>query len=447
MNSHGDVNTNNNNNKNMQGGILPAPPFMLPDVSSSSSHKQQATMQQPRSSLVEATDNDDSWDPTPLSQIIAVRASPTMSKSSSNTRQAVPSQLYLPQQSREVPTSSMSTQMPPQKQTQPPQNQDQLPQNLQQYPFQHQMSHPTQIQTPALQQSFAVAGKVSFPDQKFAFLLPSTLMPPSVLAHIHQESRINDDGSKKTPSSGTTGGRYKKKKARKSTRLESPQQSLVRILALQGYGSVPRITSENAQYETIPSQLQLASFGTELVSAIHSSDTELLGALLESGLSPNPCNKFRDSIVDLICKRANGLVFRCLVEHGCDLRVCDGFGRTPLHHSCWASEFCPEIAETILKIDWQQLFIEDKRGQTPLEYVRPDLVQDWIEFLEDNRERIFPRGASIPPLRAVREVRPDNTLPDPPNALSIRLASALSSGQLSPEELAGLDPDVRAQFS
>jgi len=273
-------------------------------------------------------------------------------------------------------------------------------------------------------------------------------MPPSVLASVLPDQKVNSKATSQDGpnSSGTTGGRYKKKKGRKSTRMESPQDSLVRILSLQGYGSVPRIPAEDAQYETVPSPLQLASFGTELVQAIHTSNCDKLSRLLETGLSPNPCNKFRDSIVDLVCKRANAAIFQCLVEHGCDLRVCDGFGRTPLHHCCWASEFSPEIAETILRVDWQQLFIEDKRGQTPLEYVRPEQASEWIEFLEDNRDRFFPTGGAIPPLQAVRETRPDNTLPDPPNALPVELAGAISSGQLSPDELASMDPQLRARF-
>jgi hypothetical protein len=268
-------------------------------------------------------------------------------------------------------------------------------------------------------------------------------MPPSVLASVLQPA-----GKQSGSGSGTSsaGGRYKKKTGRKSTRVESPQDSLDRILSLQGYGKAPRIPADDVKYETVPSPLQLASFGTELVQAIHTSNVDKLGKLLETGLSPNPCNKFRDSIVDLVCKRANAPIFQCLVDHGCDLRVCDGFGRTPLHHCCWASEFSAEIAEVIIRRDWQQLFIEDKRGQTPLEYIRPDQAPDWIEFLEDNRDRFFPMGGTIPPIQSMKNTRTDNHLPDPPNALPIKLAAAVSSGQMSLEELANISPQTRDQF-
>jgi ankyrin repeat protein len=191
---------------------------------------------------------------------------------------------------------------------------------------------------------------------------------------------------------------------------------------------------------------KLNSFGTELVKAVHSSDVEKLGTLLSCGLSPNPCNQFRDSIVDLVCKRANHEIFQCLVDHGCDLRVCDGFGRTPLHHCCWASEFSPEIAELILKRDWLQLLIEDKRGQTPLEYMRPDTAGDWILFLESLTESLFPIGDCVPPLESLKELRPDGVVPDPPNALPSKLAEAVSSGHMTPEEDLDLSPGMKERF-
>jgi hypothetical protein len=274
-----------------------------------------------------------------------------------------------------------------------------------------------------------------------AFLLPTTMMPPSVLASVLTAQKVahHPGGSAPAPS-------QRKKTGNKSMRVESPQDALQRLLSLRGYGSDTRIKADQANYDTMPSALQLASFGTELVKAIHSSDVERLGKLLSCGLSPNPCNQFRDSIVDLVCKRANHEIFQCLVDHGCDLRVCDGFGRTPLHHCCWASEFSPEIAENLLKRDWLQLLIEDKRGQTPLEYVRPDTASDWIFFLESRKDTLFPIGGCIPALESLKELRPDGAVPDPPNALPAKLAEAVSSGHMTPEEVLDLSPGMRERF-
>jgi hypothetical protein len=308
--------------------------------------------------------------------------------------------------------------------------------------------------------------------------LPSTVIPPSVLTSILPLGTGSVTGAatatavdKNTPSTTSTTSvappaaaaatrnnkaqsNYKKRGATttKSARVESPQDVLERITSLRGYafcsnaGSSLRIKSEDACYDSVPSPLQLASFGTELVKAIHVSDVEKLGRLLSTGLSPNPCNQFRDSIVDLVCKRANAAIFQCLVDHGCDLRVCDGFGRTPMHHCCWASEFCPDIASCILQTDLQQLFMEDKRGQTPLEYVRPEQAPDWINYLEDNANKLFPPGGQLPPIVSLKQARINGYLQDPPNALSVPLAKAISSGTLTPEALDGMDADAREQY-
>ena len=267
------------------------------------------------------------------------------------------------------------------------------------------------------------------------FILPSTMMPPSVLASVYSSSKQSSNP-----------GRYKRRSAdnTKSVRTESPQGALERILSTRGYGNSFRVKSDEACYDTLPSALQLASFGTELVKAVHTSDVKTLSELLSCGLSPNPCNQFRDSIVDLVCKRSNTEVFVCLVENGCELRVCDGFGRTPLHHCCWASEFSHEIAETIIRQDMQQLFMEDKRGQTPLEYIRPDQAQDWINFLEDRKNDLFPVGGQMPQILNLKDSRP--TLPDPANALPPTLAAHVSSGQMSVAEASDLSPEVRARF-
>ena len=130
----------------------------------------------------------------------------------------------------------------------------------------------------------------------------------------------------------------------------------------------------------------------------------------------------------------------------CDLRVCDGFGRTPLHHCCWASKFSKEIARTIIENDCQQLLTEDKRGQTPLEYVRQDQAEDWVNFLRNNVDSFFPAGGSFPPVFNLREERVDGTLRDPLKALPVKLAYAVSSGQRTIAEVSNMTTEDRALF-
>jgi hypothetical protein len=234
-------------------------------------------------------------------------------------------------------------------------------------------------------------------------------------------------------------------KKQKYDDINTPQGYLQKLLQNQGH-YLPRIKSNDTEYDTVPSELQLASFGLDLVRAIHTSDVSLLSALLGCGLSPNPCNQWGDGILGMVCKRANLPIFQCLLDHGCNLRVVDGFGRTPLHHCCWASTFCKPMVEAIVERDPTQLLIEDKHGKTPLEYLGCNLVCDWKSFVESSVSKYFPVGGRLPPLKLPKNNRSNGTLPDPSKTISVDLAKRVSSGYISPEEVAQMDERTRKTY-
>ena len=344
------------------------------------------------------------------------------------------------QQQQDLMQQSIQQPMQPQHQQQAYASMGLLQQ--QQQPMYHRPTPAAAVETPMSAQDIHNA----------SLLIPSIVMPPSVMTSVMSPSGGADDADsyqaqeqqRRRKTAGGVGG--SSKRATKSFRQESPQHCLDRLL-LQTRGFSPgqlRIKADAAAYDTTPSPLQLASFGTELVRAIHTSDLDKLSQMLNCGLSPNPCNQFRDSIVDLVCKRANASVFQMLVEHGCDLRVCDGFGRTPLHHCGWASTFSPEIATLILQKDWRQLFLEDKRGQTPLEYVREDLFDDWINFLQGAIDHLVPQ--QIGALEPMKLQRPDGFVSDPSNAIPPKLAMAVSAGRITPQQVHQMSPEMRARF-
>jgi type II secretory pathway pseudopilin PulG len=328
-----------------------------------------------------------------------------------------------------------------QQQMQQLQQAHQLQQAQQQMQQQQQQQRPmaalSQLQASQRPMAVSSQGPMAQPTDQ-TFLLPSTMVPPTVLASV-----CKGTNTKKRASPAPA----KKKPAKKGKKMDSiPQDVLMRIVEQQGHGELTRIKSEDAGYDTMPSPLQLSSFGTQVVHAVHTNDDEMLGKLLDCGLSPNPCNQFRDSILDLVCKRNNVSIFNCLLEHGSDIRVVDGFGRTPLHHCAWASNFCREIAESILERDPLQIFIEDKRGQTPLEYVRANIMSDWTEFLEEMADKYWPKGQPVARLVRPKDSRPDGTLPDPKNAVSAGLASMISSGNITPEQISQMSDEVKKSY-
>ena len=287
--------------------------------------------------------------------------------------------------------------------------------------------------------------------QDDSFGLPCTMLPPSVLASMFS---VETNPKPKVVPHKAGKSHIKARKRRYNVSLAGddnidmkPQDVLGELLDRRNYDKEHRFKADDSGYDAVPSPLQLASFGTQLVKAVQKSDIQLLSSLLECGLSPNPCNQFRDSVFfDLVIKRSNLPVFECLLNHGCDLQVVDGFGRTPLHHCCWASTFCRPIVEIILERDPVQIFLEDKHGQTPLEYVRANLYGEWNDFLEEVADKYWPMGGQPPRIVSPKEQRPDGHLPDPQNALSVTLASMLSSGSISPEQVASMDENTRRSY-
>ncbi|KAL3911067.1 MAG: hypothetical protein SGARI_001822 [Bacillariaceae sp.] len=262
------------------------------------------------------------------------------------------------------------------------------------------------------------------------------MLPPSVLASMFSVE-TNPSKPKAVPvKAGKT--HIKARKRRYNVSLSGdeatdmkPQDVLGELLDRRAYDKDHRFKADDSGYDAVPSPLQLASFGTHLVKAVQKSDIAMLSALLECGLSPNPSNL---------------PVFECLLNHGCDLQVVDGFGRTPLHHCCWASTFCRPIVEIILERDPVQIFLEDKHGQTPLEYVRASLYGEWNDFLEEVADKYWPMGGQSARIESPKERRPDGHLPDPANALSVTLASMVSSGSLSPEQVESMDEHTRRSY-
>lgn len=269
--------------------------------------------------------------------------------------------------------------------------------------------------------------------------LPATVLSPSVLASIvmneqQPQRRISSSGESLNNQNAANDGTSTIKDNKKTTPL-SPQNTFDEILKVRGYSNLYSIDAEETDYDTVPSPLQLASYGKYFIWAVQTSNVRLLSDLLSCGLSPNACNQFRDSILcDLVCKKGNVPAYKCLVnEFNADLQVVDGFGRTLLHHCCWSHSLSKEIVTDILCKDPIQIFIKDKHGNTPLEYVRVDGYKIWNEFLNEISDTYWPVGGRLPIVCSPKDRRINGNIVDPPNALVPREAAGVSSGTITPE--------------
>jgi hypothetical protein len=224
---------------------------------------------------------------------------------------------------------------------------------------------------------------------------------------------------------------------------QSPQAFLDRELKERGY-STSKYCSLEGGYYCRPTEMQQASYGTAISTAVRASDGGLIRQMLDAGLSPNPCNNFGESLVHMVCRRGDAKLLRILLEAGCSLQVTDDYGRTPLHDACWRAEPSFAAVQLILDSDKHLLHLLDCRGAAPLSYVKKDNYATWIEFLKSKMDRFWPPrdmsvvGEERPPPLTIRKPH-SLPIPDPARFLSLEVVVMIANGRMKPEEALYLD--------
>ena len=226
----------------------------------------------------------------------------------------------------------------------------------------------------------------------------------------------------------------------------SPQDYFITsILQARGYPGTT-CSSLSCGYHNSPTTYQTLSYGVALTKAIRSSDIETVRSLLDSGLHPNACNQFGESILHAACRRGDVGLVQALLEAGASVQVDDDFGRTPLHDSFWTASPNLDMVRLLLDQDPWLLCLTDSRGSAPLEYVRKEHWGVWIGFLEDIADLYWPditcqqdenemsnNRQKVPPLSIVE---PNSCpLPDPKNNLDLKVIELLANGSITPQDL------------
>ena len=227
--------------------------------------------------------------------------------------------------------------------------------------------------------------------------------------------------------------------------IMSPQTYLDAMIRSQGY-STRKFHTRQSAYQNKPTLLQQATYHVHLINVVKAYDYGLLDSILATGVSPNPCNTFGESLVHMVSRRGDAKALHIMIEHGCSVQVADDYGRTPLHDCCRAIEPAFDVAEYILEIDVRLMHMTDCRGATPLSYVRKEHWAFWIEFLENKKEIFWPKrdlandGEQEPPALAMLGAS-TQPLATPANELTLELADIVVSGKMQPEEAKFLQYD------
>jgi ankyrin repeat protein len=215
----------------------------------------------------------------------------------------------------------------------------------------------------------------------------------------------------------------------------SPQIYLDALIRSRGY-CTERFQSLQSAYSNAPTPLQQASYHVHLINLVRQRDVSAFRHIMGSGISPNPCNQFGESLLHTVCRRGDSQCLQVMLDAGARLDVCDDRGRTPLHDACWVPAPCFDVVDMILERDPRLLYVVDCRGSSPLQYIPKQQWPAWLQYLESRKDAYWPPrdlkldGLQEPP--ALAQLPPNSCpIPDPPQALSADLATQVSAGQLA----------------
>lgn len=170
----------------------------------------------------------------------------------------------------------------------------------------------------------------------------------------------------------------------------SPQDYLVSLVESQG-GVVrisPSLTTEG--FFVDPTEAEINAYTNDVVSAVRTRNLDKLKELHANGHSLKCSNRFGESLLHMACRRGFVDVVELLVnEVNTPLNIRDDYGRTPAHDVCWTVEPNFELLKLILNECPSLFFMSDKRGNTPLEYARPEHYKAYRDFLKQH-EHLLP---------------------------------------------------------
>ena len=136
--------------------------------------------------------------------------------------------------------------------------------------------------------------------------------------------------------------------------------------------------------------MELANYDIDVVSATRENDLDALRALHSNGRSLSCCNRYGESLMHMACRRGFfSIVTYLMTEASVPIRITDDCGRTPLHDALWHKECQYSTVDLLVRSDPSLLFLCDKHGHTPFAYARREHWGVWKQFLWDRRQHMW----------------------------------------------------------
>ena len=151
-----------------------------------------------------------------------------------------------------------------------------------------------------------------------------------------------------------------------------------------------------ADFFQAPTEEEIAAYDHEAITAIRTQNMDTLKQFHAQGRPLKCSNKFGESLLHMACRKGMLEVTTYLVKDAnVPFAVCDDYGRSPLHDACWAHTTNFELVDLILTECPDLLYIQDKRGNTPLSYLKQNKWAAWNKYLNSKPASFFqPRFAA-----------------------------------------------------
>jgi hypothetical protein len=164
--------------------------------------------------------------------------------------------------------------------------------------------------------------------------------------------------------------------------LSSPDQTLTQLLATHNLTVEFQSYSDIPNFFLPPTEEEIAAYDTTVLTAVRTQNIAQLKEFQAQGRPLKCSNKYGESLLHLACRKGMTAVTRYLVhEAHVPVQVCDDFGRSPLHDACWTPHPNFDLIALLVSKCPDLLYLQDKRGQTPLQYIRRHDWKAWNTYL------------------------------------------------------------------
>lgn len=178
----------------------------------------------------------------------------------------------------------------------------------------------------------------------------------------------------------------------------SPQNYLSSLLLTHGIDVEATPFTSLDGFFSDPTEDEITAYGSDVLNAVRVRNVEQLRSFHASGRPLKCSNQFGESLLHLACRRGFLDVVQFLVDDAqVPLCVKDDYGRTPLHDAFWTSEPHFEVVDFIITRCPDLLYVKDRRGNTPLSFVRRPNWGKWVDFLKQRCtvEKLTPKQVAL----------------------------------------------------